>query len=316
MLRRLTAAAAALVPLILAVVTGFLALYAGRAIRFNGVKFFTTSGWSIGNQYVGPIRVHGILAMPGMHFGILFLIVGTLASAALALLFAFVLGIGATLFLTEIIPERLARPLSSLVELLAAIPSVVYGLWGIVFLAPFLARHVYPLCARLGALVPFLGRPIGAGYGLLTSALILTLMIVPFITAILRDALLTVPPELREAAVSLGATRFEVAGRVLLRGQGRTLVGAGILALGRALGETMAVLMVSGNALNTLPERIYSPISTMAAFIAAQLDSALGDQTGLAVRSLAEIALVLLVISVLTNSLSRLLLRTRPPLYG
>lgn len=315
-MRRLTAAAAALVPLILAVVTGFLFFYAARAVRFNGLAFFTTSGWSLGNQYGNPVHVHGILAMPGMHFGILFLVVGTLASALLALLFAFLLGVGATLFLTEIVPARLARPLASFVELLAAIPSVVYGLWGIVFLAPFLARHVYPLLARLGPLVPFLGRPVGAGYGLLTAALILTLMIVPFITAILRDALVAVGPELREAGVSLGATRFEVATRILLRGQGRTLVGAGILALGRALGETMAVLMVSGNALNTLPERVYSPISTMAAFIAAQLDSALGDQTGLAVRSLAEIALVLLVISVLTNALSRLLLKTNPPLRG
>ena len=313
-MRRLTATAAATVPLILAVITGFLVFYAARAIRFNGLGFFTTNGWSIGNQYANPIRVHGILAMPGMHFGIVFLLVGTLASAFLALLFAFALGIGATLFLTEIVPTRFTRPLSAFVELLAAIPSVVYGLWGIVFLAPFLARHIYPLVARLGAAVPFLGRPIGAGYGLLTSALILTLMIVPFITAILRDALLAVGPELREAAISLGATRFEVATRVLLRGQGRTLIGAGILALGRALGETMAVLMVSGNALNTLPERVYSPISTMAAFIAAQLDSALGDQTGLAVRSLAEIALVLLVISILTNILSRILLRTSPPL--
>lgn len=314
-MRRLTAAAAAAVPLVLAALAGYLVFYAARAIRFNGLAFFTTNGWSLGNQYTNPIRVHGILTMPGMHFGIFFLLVGTLTSAVLALVFAFAFGIGATLFLTEILPRRLARPLSSFVELLAAIPSVVYGLWGIVFFAPFLARHVYPLLASLGHVLPFLARPIGTGYGLLTASLILTLMIVPFITAILRDALLAIPPELREAAVSLGATRFEVATHVLLRGQRRTLVGAGILALGRALGETMAVLMVSGNALNTLPERIYSPISTMAAFIAAQLDSALGDQTGLAVRSLAEIALVLLVISVLTNTLSRLLLRTRAPIY-
>lgn len=315
-MRRLTTTAAVLIPLILAVITAFLSYYAARAIRFNGWKFFTTNGWSIGNQYANPIRVHGILAMPGMHFGIFFLLVGTLASAFLALFFAFVLGIGATLFLTEIVTPRLARVLASFLELLAAIPSVVYGLWGIVFLAPFLAHHVYPCLARLGSVIPYLGRPIGAGYGLLTAALILTLMIVPFITSILRDALTSIGPELREAGVSLGATRFEVGTKILLRGQGRTLFGAGILALGRALGETMAVLMVSGNALNTLPTRIYSPISTMAAFIAAQLDSALGDQTGLAVRSLAEIALVLLAISVFTNALARLLLRRGPFVRG
>jgi phosphate transport system permease protein len=164
--------------------------------------------------------------------------------------------------------------------------------------------------------IPWFGGPPGNGYGLLTAGLVLALMIVPLITATLRDAIAAQPMHLRESAAALGATRFETVWQVILPGVRPVLIGACILATGRALGETMAVLMVSGNALNTLPHSIYAPVSTMAAFIASQLDSALQDPTELAVRSLAEIALVLFIISIAVNAGARLLLSrhraTRP----
>ena len=142
----------------------------------------------------------------------------------------------------------------------------------------------------------------------LTAGIVLSLMIVPLIAATLRDAILAEPMVVRESAAALGATRFEAVWKVVLPGVRKILIGVTILATGRALGETMAVLMVSGNALNYLPPNIYSPISTMAAFIVSQLDSALQDPTGLAVRSLAEVALVLSVISIGVNTLARLVL--------
>jgi phosphate transport system permease protein len=156
--------------------------------------------------------------------------------------------------------------------------------------------------------IPFFSGPAGSGYGLLTSGFVLALMIVPLITATLRDALVAQPPRLRESAVALGANRFETMWKVLLPGLRRVLIGGSILATGRALGETMAVLMVSGNALNYLPGNIYTPISTMASFIVSQLDSALQDPTGMAVRSLAEVALVLCVISIAVNGFARVLI--------
>jgi phosphate transport system permease protein len=306
--RRLLALFALLVPLVLLAIAVFLVFYAWPAIHYNGLDFLWRDTWNIGNQYASPIQRHGETVMPGAQFGILFLVAGTLGSALIALLFAFPLGLGAALFLSEAVPHRFGHFVSFFVELLAGIPSVVFGLWGIVFLIPFLSHHVYPVLARLFHFIPFLTRPIGSGYGLLTSSLVLCLMIVPFITATLRDALRSQSTEMREAGISLGATRFEVATRILLPGQKTALAGATMLAFGRALGETMAVLMVSGNALNYLPHNVYSPISTMAAFIVAQLDSALADPTGMAVRSLAEIAVLLLVISLITNGIARLLI--------
>lgn len=156
--------------------------------------------------------------------------------------------------------------------------------------------------------IPWLGGPSGNGYGLLTSGLVLSLMIVPLIAATMRDAISAQSMNLREAAAALGATRYEIVRKVIMPGLRPVLIGACILAVGRALGETMAVLMVSGNALNTLPNSIYAPVSTMAAFIASQLDSALQDPTGMAVRALAEIALVLFLISIGVNAAARVLL--------
>ncbi len=300
---------AGILPVILLAVVLFLAFYSEQAIHFNGWGFVVRNTWNLGNLYMDPITRHGFQVQPGATYGILFLIVGTLLSTFLALLFAVPVGIGAAIFLAEAIPSHLRTWISFFVELLMAIPSVVFGLWGYVVVIPFLSRHLFPLlAATLGRLIPFFAGPTGSGYSLLTASIVLALMIVPIIAATLRDALVSQPVSLREAALGLGATRFEALWKVILPGARKTLIGATFLALGRALGETMAVLMVSGNALNYLPHNIYDPISTMAAFIVSQLDSALQDPTGMAVRSLAEIAFVLAIISVIVNGLARLLL--------
>ena len=307
-MRRVYAAPAALVAAILVAIVAFFAVEAWPAIGLNGWHFLTHDVWDVGRQYGNPILRDGRLVLPGAHYGILFLIVGTLLSTAIAVVLAVPIGVLAAIFLAECIPAALRTWVSFFVEMLAAIPSVVFGLWGYIFLIPFLARHVFPwMAAHLGFL-PYFGGATGSGYGLLTSGLVLALMIVPLVTSTVRDALVAQPHGLRDAALALGATRFETLRTVQLPGTRRAMTGSAILATGRALGETMAVLMISGNALNYLPTNIYSPISTMASFIVSQLDGALQDPTGMAVRALAEVALVLCLISVVVNSLARGLL--------
>ncbi len=295
-------------PASLVAVLLFLALYAWPAIHFNGWGFVVRDSWNLGNLYADPVDIAGMSVQPGAQYGILFLIVGTLLSTLIALLLAVPVGVGAAIFLAEAVAGSLRVWISFFVELLAAIPSVVFGLWGYVVLIPFMAHHVFPILADGLGFIPIFAGPTGSGYGLLTAGVLLSLMIVPFIAATLRDALVSQPAPLREAAMAMGATRFETIWRVILPGVVKVLISAIFLALGRALGETMAVLMVSGNALNYLPQNIYAPISTMAAFVVSQLDSALQDPSGMAVRSLAEIALVLSVISIVINAAARLML--------
>jgi phosphate transport system permease protein len=290
------------------ILIAFLAIYAWPAVRLNGIGFLTDNSWNLGSLYGEPILVRGQQILPGAHYGILFLIVGTLLSTLIALMLAVPLGIGSALFLADAVPPGLRTWVSFFIELLAAIPSVVFGLWGYVVVIPFLGSHLFPAMVKWLGFIPFLQGPPGSGYGLLTSGLVLSLMIVPLITTTVRDALVSQPATLREAALALGASRFQTLSTVLLPAVRRVLIGSSLLATGRALGETMAVLMVSGNALNYLPHNIYTPISTMAAFIVSQLDSAMQDPTGMAVRSLAEVALVLCVISVVVNSFVRILI--------
>jgi phosphate transport system permease protein len=295
-------------PASLAAVLLFLALYAWPAIHFNGWGFVVRDSWNLGNLYADPVDIAGMSVQPGAQYGILFLIVGTLLSTLIALLLAVPVGVGAAIFLAEAVSGSLRVWISFFVELLAAIPSVVFGLWGYVVLIPFMAHHVFPFFVDWLSVIPIFAGPPGSGYGLLTAGVLLSLMIVPFIAATLRDALVSQPAPLREAAMAMGATRFETIWRVILPGVVNVLISAIFLALGRALGETMAVLMVSGNALNYLPQNVYAPISTMAAFVVSQLDSALQDPSGMAVRSLAEIALVLSIISIVINAAARLML--------
>ncbi len=303
-------AVSALIPLALLALFAFLILYSWPAIRFNGLHFLFSQNWSLGNLYANPTtRADGLVVPIGAHYGIWVFIVGTLASSALALLLALPVGIGVALYLSEYVPHRLRLPLAQVVELLAMVPSVVYGLWGVEILAPMMYKVLAPALGKLLGLIPFFAGPATSGFGLLTAGLVLALMVLPVITSTLIEAFKRVPRELRESSFALGSTRAEMLRKTLLPAVRLPLIGAVILALGRALGETMAVLMVSGGALNYLPHSIYSPISTMAAFIASQLDSALQDPTGMAVRSLAEIAVVLLVISVIVNVIARLLTR-------
>ncbi|MGH7101821.1 MAG: phosphate ABC transporter permease subunit PstC [Acetobacteraceae bacterium] len=283
------------IPAILLAVVSFLVVYAWPAIRFNGLGFLVGNTWSLGNLYADPVEVHGALVAPGAGYGILFLIVGTLASSTLAALIAVPVSIFVAIFLAEGVPPRLRPLLSLIVELLAVVPSVVYGLWGVIVLAPLIAH----LVADAGGSA--------SGFGLLTSALVLALMIAPIITATITSALSRITDQDKEAAYALGAMKFEMAVRAMVPAVRGSIVGGVMLGVGRALGETMAVLMVSGGAINQLPATLMSPISTMASFIVSQLDSAEQDPSGMAVRSLAEIALVLFIVTVLVNGIARLI---------
>lgn len=291
-----------MIPAALCAVILFLVLYSGPAILINGLHFIVDIHWNLGNLYGEPVVVNGIQVPDGASYGILVFIVGTLLTSGIAILIAVPLSVGAAIFLAEAVPQiqrRLPkwvppiRPiLAMLVELLAVVPSVVFGLWGIAVLIPFLAAYV---------------SPTGGGYGLLAASLVLALMITPFIASTLLDALLQVPKENRESAFALGCTQFEVVVKAMMPMVRTTLFGGIVLALGRALGETMAVLMVSGGGINILPTSLFSPISTMASFIVGQLDSAESDPTNMSVRALSEIALVLFIITLAVNAGAKLL---------
>lgn len=299
-----------LIPLALLAILIFLGRYAWPAIHFNGLGFIFGKTWNLGNLYADPVVRHGQLVPIGATYGILVFIAGTLLTSGIALIMAIPVSLGVAIFLAEGLSTRLRAPLSFVVELLAAVPSVVYGLWGYAVLIPLVAHYIAPSLRAVFGFIPFFGGPIGSGYGLLAASIVLALMVVPIIAATVRDALSQVPSETKEAAYALGATHFEVVRRAMLPMVRTNIIGACILGLGRALGETMAVLMVSGGALNYLPNNLYSPITTMASFIVSQLDSAMQDPTGMAVRSLAEIALILFLIAVITNIIARLLTGT------
>ncbi|WP_109994729.1 phosphate ABC transporter permease subunit PstC [Salinisphaera sp. LB1] len=296
-----------IIPALLVGLFLFLTWKAWPALQFNGLGFLGSNDWDLGSQYGTPTTVDGHMVLPGASYGIFFLIFGTLASSGLALLFAVPVGVLAAMFIAEIVPAGVRDLVAAIVELLAAVPSVVFGLWGYVVVIPLAAHYVYPYMADVLGFIPGFGGPVGAGYGLLTAGIVLALMVVPIITANVREAISAVAQSEVEAGFALGATRFEVVRKVVMPQVRRAIIGVTILGLGRALGETMAVLMVSGNAL-AVPTNIYNPMSTMAAFIVSQLDSALQDPTGMAVNSLTEIGLVLLIMGVIVNAVARLLL--------
>ena len=281
-----------LIPAALCAVILFLLIYSGQAIGFNGLHFITDINWNLGDLYDDPVIVKGVQVPSGANYGILVFIVGTLLSSFIAILIAVPLSVGAAIFLAEAVPPKIRPVLSMLVELVAVVPSVVFGLWGIAVLIPFIGHYL---------------SPTGNGYGLLAASIVLALMITPIIATTLLDALLQVPKENRESAFALGATHFEVVAKAMMPMVRTTLIGGIVLALGRALGETMAVLMVSGGGINILPTSIFSPISTIASFIVGQLDSAESDPTNMSVRTLAEIALVLFIITLAVNAGAKIL---------
>ncbi|MBO0690029.1 MAG: phosphate ABC transporter permease subunit PstC [Candidatus Dormibacteraeota bacterium] len=302
---------AAFVPLgFLAVLAGVMIVNAWPAIIFNGTNFFTGHVFTLGNLYGGTPTVHnGISAPHNAQYGMAAIIGGTLLTSIIALAFAIPIAVGGVLVLVERIPRQLQGVLGVFLELLAGIPSVVYGLWGLITFGPLLAHHVYPVLAAVLGWIPAFRGPVGSGQGLLTAGLILSLMIIPVIAATTRELLRTVPVLHKEGALAMGMTRYETVRVVTLPFVRSGIMAASLLGWARALGETIAVLMVSGNALNIFPYNIYAPVSTIAATIAATLDAALTDATGVAVQALAEAGLVLLAITLATNWAGRVIIR-------
>ncbi len=310
---RWAGAVGATIPLLaLIFVLATLIIEALPAIRVNGLHFFTATEWNPGNLY-GDAEVSDGVAHPvGAYYGALPLIVGTLASSAMALLIAVPVSIGAALAIVERLPKRLASAVGMVLELLAGIPSVVVGLWGAMTFGPFIAHDVAPVIARNAPDVPVLSYfrgDTGNGEGLLASGLVLAVMIIPIIASTTRDLFRQVPSLPREGATALGMSDWECARRVTLPWVSTGIVGAVVLGLARALGETMAVAMVSGAELGAMPANIYSTMTTIAATVVSQLDSALTDSTDFAVKTLAEASLVLMVITLLTNVAARALVR-------
>jgi phosphate transport system permease protein len=235
-------------------------------------------------------------------FGALPLILGTLVTSAIALLIGVPISLGVALALSEFTPKRFGFAISFLVELLAAIPSVIYGLWGIFILVPFLRNSVYPLLQTMFGFIPLFSGPIYGG-GVLTGGIILAIMIIPTVSAISRDAFSAVPETQREAAVSLGATKWETAKTVVSYAKSG-VIGATILGLGRAIGETMAITMVIGNKFQILPKSLFDSWYTMSAIIANEFTEATYD---LYVNALIEVGLVLFFITLIVNVLARLI---------
>ena len=308
--RAVLVALAAVIPLIIVAVLLFLVVYAWPAIKFNGLSFLLTKTWSLGNLYADPVQTRGVLAPIGATYGCLVFVAGTLASSFLALLVAIPVSLGICIFLAEGVMPALKTPFAIVVEMLAVVPSVVYGLWGIIVLVPIVAHYLAPGLATILGFVPFFRAGGGTGFGLLASSLVLALMVIPVITITVYDAMTRIPKEAKEAAYALGTTKFEMVFFTMLPMVRPAIIGAVILGLGRALGETMGVIMGSGGALNDMPTTLMTPIGMMASFIVSHLDSAEQDESGLAVQSLAEIAIVLFVITVVVNMVARLLVRS------
>lgn len=296
----------ALVPtLMLAFILVVLIAKAWPAIQINGWGFFTKSVWHTGAQYGKSVHSHGITYLSGQDYGALPQIVGTLETSAIALIIAVPVSVGAALVVVERLPRRLASVVGIFLEMLAGIPSVVIGLWGVLTFGPFIARYVAPLLAKLP--LPFFQGDVGHGQGLLVSGLVLAVMVIPIIASTARDLIRQVPLLPREGAVALGMSDAECARKVTLPWVGSGLVGAVVLGLGRALGETIAVAMVCGVAIGQVAGNLYSAMITIAANIVQNLDTVITDQLG--VRTYAELALVLLVITLATNVVARLLVR-------
>lgn len=306
-------AVGAVMPLLaLVFVLATLLIEALPAIRLNGLHFFTATDWNPGNTYGASAVTDGVEHPVGAYYGALPLIVGTLATSAIALIIAVPVSVGAALAIVERLPKSLASAVGMTLELLAGIPSVVVGLWGALTFGPFIAHHIAPVIARNTPNVPvlnyFRGDP-GNGEGMLVSGLVLAVMVIPIIASTTRDLIRQVPVLPREGAIALGMSEWECARRVTLPWVSSGIIGAVVLGLGRALGETMAVAMVSGAVLGAMPANIYSTMTTIAATVVSQLDSAMTDFTDFAVKTLAEVSLVLMLITLLTNLAARALVR-------
>ncbi len=289
--RLLTMTFAALVLVLLGAI--MLSLLAGGwlSIKHFGLGFFFSASWN-------PVTE---------EFGALVPIVGTLATSIIALLIGVPVSFGVALFLTELSPVWLRRPIGTAIELLAAIPSIIYGMWGLFVLAPLFAEYVQPgIIAVLGPLpivgALFRGPPLGIG--VLTAGVILAIMVIPFIAAVMRDVFEIVPAVLKESAYGLGSTTWEVVWNIVLPYTKVGVIGGIMLGLGRALGETMAVTFVIGNA-HQLNASLLAPGNSIASALANEFTEAVGD---LYYSALIELGLILFVITFIVLSLSKLLL--------
>jgi phosphate transport system permease protein len=255
-------------------------------LRQFGWRFLVQTDWN-------PVRG---------EFGALPFILGTLVSSILGLLIALPLSVAAAIYLTELAPRWMRSPAMALIEMLAAIPSVILGLWGMVVMVPWLKAGPYPLLQKAFGFLPVFGGHIN-GPCILSAAVILAIMIVPIITSISREVFRAVPDSQREAAFALGATRWEVTRLAVLKGSSRGIFGAAMLGLGRALGETMAVTMVIGKS-TVIASSLFAPACTLASGLATEFGDATDD---LYVSALFELGLVLLLVSIVTNVLAHLL---------
>jgi phosphate transport system permease protein len=295
----ITAVSAWLVLLLLGA-TALSMAWGGRlAFERFGLGFITSTEWDA----------------VGGRFGALVPIYGTVVTSIIALIIAVPVSLGIALFLTDIAPRRIRGPIGVAVELLAAIPSIIYGMWGLFVFAPFMALHVDPvLNDKLGPLPLigpiFTGPPIGIG--MLTAGIVLGIMVIPFIAAVARDVFNAVPPPLKESAVALGSTRWEVLSRVTLPYARSAIIGAVFLGLGRALGETMAVTFVLGNA-HDLSISLLMPSNSIAAAIANEFTEA---DTELYRSALIALAFLLFVVTFIVLTIAKLLLRRMNRAHG
>jgi phosphate transport system permease protein len=279
--------AAGLIPILLAFLVYELWSGARPAASRFGFDFITSSTWD-------PVAE---------EFGAFPLIFGTLLSSLIALLIAVPLSLGVAIYLTEFAPKVVRQPVAFLIGLLAAIPSVVYGLWGIFVLVPALRTTAFPLLRKTLGFLPLFEGPI-YGPSMLAAGIILAIMVMPYVMSVSREVLLAVPNSQREAALALGATRWEAVTSAVVPYARSGLIGAIILGLGRALGETMAVTMVIGNR-HEIAASLFAPGYTMAAAIANEFSEAVGD---LHLSALAYVAFVLFLVTVLVNAAARLLI--------
>ncbi len=268
-----------------------LAIGGWPAFQAMGVKFFTTAEWN---------PVTGV-------FGGLGPIIGTLASSLLALFFSLPIAFGVAVFLVEFCPGLLRRPIGIAVELLAGIPSIVYGMWGLFVFAPWFAAHVQlPLSQMVppGSIWDTLTTGVPNGANIFTASIVLAIMILPYMAAVLRELFLTVPPQLRESGYGMGSTSLEVVSKISLPFVRRSAVGAVMLGLGRALGETMAVTFIIGNS-HDVPTSLFASSSTIASTIANEFNEATSP---LHSSSLIALGLVLFLITFAVLAIARALL--------
>lgn len=258
------------------------------AVRQFGWRFFLSQEWN-------PVL---------QEFGAASSIFGTLASTLIAMLIAVPLSLAIALFLVELAPSKVSRPVGTAIELLAAVPSIIYGMWGLFVFAPFMARYVQPLLGQAFGFLPlFQGPPMGIG--MLTAGIILAFMVLPFVSAITRDVFQLVPPVVKESAFGMGATTWEVTCKVTIPYGLVGIIGAVFLGLGRALGETMAVTFVIGNA-HRISASLFAPGNTIASTLANEFSEATEP---LYVSSLVALGLVLYLITYLVQVVSQTMLR-------